>query len=101
MISSHRINAIVRAAKSAISKTLLVDSVTRTTRDNIFTMGAYVSIPYCAAHYNVTLDCTPPTGSESSIGGVTPGNFAPDPDIAGIGVRFGLSPLRLPPELPK
>jgi hypothetical protein len=53
-------------------------------------MGAYVSIPYCAAHYNVTLDCTLPNGTESAIGGVTRGKFAPDPDIAGIGVRFEL-----------
>lgn len=49
-------------------------------------MGAYVSIPFCATHYGVTLDCSPPNGTDSAIGGITRGSFAADPDIAGIGV---------------
>lgn len=49
-------------------------------------MGAYVSIPDCKSHYNVTLDCSYNL-STAVIGGLTKGEFGSDSDIAGIGVR--------------
>ncbi|KAK3940418.1 hypothetical protein QBC46DRAFT_288338 [Diplogelasinospora grovesii] len=57
-------------------------------------MGAYVSIPQCAAHYGVTPNCSilpipddnNTTPTPLALGDVTRGNFQPDPDIAGIGV---------------
>lgn len=51
------------------------------------TMGTYVSIPYCQANYNVTLDCSVNTTVNGTIiGGLTKGQFQGNPDIAGIGV---------------
>ncbi|KAI0121358.1 hypothetical protein BJ170DRAFT_588031 [Xylariales sp. AK1849] len=55
-------------------------------------MGAYVSVPDCQAHYNVTLNCTLGTFDNAthkfeSLGGITRGNFESDGDIAGIGVQ--------------
>jgi hypothetical protein len=62
-------------------------------------MGAFVSIPECKSHYNVTLNCnvTDDQGQDImfngtwpanvSIGGHTKGEFPGDPDIAGVGVR--------------
>lgn len=72
---------------------LLAESACQSILTERLTMGAYVSIPYCATHYNVTLECEPPNATDSSIGGVTRGGFAPDPDIAGIGVRVWLRRL--------
>jgi len=62
-------------------------------------MGAFVSIPECKSHYNVTLDCSVMDDHSHqivfngtwpvnvSIGGYTKGQFPGDPDIAGVGVR--------------
>ncbi len=48
-------------------------------------MGANVSTQGCQARFNITLNCTATPGQ--SWGNVTRGQFEPDPDIAGIGVR--------------
>ncbi|KAI0397196.1 hypothetical protein F5Y17DRAFT_13600 [Xylariaceae sp. FL0594] len=64
-------------------------------------MGAFVSIPECKSHYNVTLNCSvmDDRGSQFvfngtwpdnvSIGGYRKGEFPADPDIAGVG-RLGV-----------
>ncbi|KAK9415974.1 hypothetical protein SUNI508_09934 [Seiridium unicorne] len=54
-------------------------------------MGAYVSIPDCRSHYNVTLNCTIGNYSDTthkyeSLGNITAGEFKGNPDIGGIGV---------------
>ncbi|KAI1269672.1 hypothetical protein F5Y18DRAFT_422625 [Xylariaceae sp. FL1019] len=62
-------------------------------------MGSYVSIPYCQAEYNITVDCSIryengtridsfdgnwPEGVQ--LGGVSKGEFQGDSDIAGVGI---------------
>ncbi len=53
-------------------------------------MGAYVSVSDCPARFNVTLDCSKPVanadGTYAIVGGISRGQFQPDPDVAGIGV---------------
>lgn len=55
-------------------------------------MGAYTSVEQCLEHYGVTINCSvvyaPDNQTVISVGGNRPGEFNPDPDIAGIGVRF-------------
>jgi len=48
-------------------------------------MGANVSFEGCKANYNITLNCS--TNPGQSWGDFRRGQFPPDPDIAGIGVR--------------
>jgi len=67
-------------------------------------MGAYVSIPDCLAHYNVTVECgfeyTDSTNTTlKKIGKVVKGEFEGDPDIAGIGVSSEMNFLSLPQPL--
>ncbi|KAK3492785.1 uncharacterized protein B0T23DRAFT_442553 [Neurospora hispaniola] len=53
-------------------------------------MGAYTSVPQCREHYGIAVDCTVVYASDNktviSVGGNRPGDFNPDPDIAGIGI---------------
>ncbi|KAK9771419.1 hypothetical protein AB5N19_03169 [Seiridium cardinale] len=54
-------------------------------------MGAYVSIPDCQNHYNVTLNCSIGNYSNAThkyehLGDIRAGEFEGNPDIGGIGV---------------
>lgn len=54
-------------------------------------MGAYVSIPDCESHYNITVNCDYKVtnltdGREATIGGFGKGQIPTDPDVAGVGV---------------
>ncbi|KAK4447004.1 hypothetical protein QBC34DRAFT_427801 [Podospora aff. communis PSN243] len=50
-------------------------------------MGAYVSIPECRAHYNITVICDyNVTDPIPTIGGLEKGEIPTDPDVAGVGV---------------
>jgi hypothetical protein len=54
-------------------------------------MGAYVSIPNCESHYQITLNCTVgtksnSTGNYTTYGGLEQRDFDGDPDVAGVGV---------------
>ncbi|KAK3401693.1 hypothetical protein B0T20DRAFT_450676 [Sordaria brevicollis] len=53
-------------------------------------MGAYTSVEQCLEHYGVTINCSvvyaPDNQTVISVGGNRPGEFNPDPDIAGIGI---------------
>ncbi|KAK3312381.1 hypothetical protein B0H66DRAFT_633087 [Apodospora peruviana] len=55
-------------------------------------MGAYVSIPDCRSHYNITVNCNYNVTSDNAkssndtIGGYFRGELPTNPDIAGIGV---------------
>jgi len=55
-------------------------------------MGAYVSMPECQSHYNITVNCdykvnaTELNGTAPTIGGYGRREIPTDPDVAGIGV---------------
>ncbi|KAK0641829.1 hypothetical protein B0T16DRAFT_461858 [Cercophora newfieldiana] len=54
-------------------------------------MGAYVSIPDCKSHYNITVNCdyfvtNLTNGEKPKIGGYGRREIPPDADVAGIGV---------------
>ncbi|KAK0620812.1 hypothetical protein B0T14DRAFT_587448, partial [Immersiella caudata] len=52
-------------------------------------MGAYVSIPECRSHYNITVNCdyfVNETFPVPTIGGLGKHEIPTDPDIAGVGV---------------
>ncbi len=48
-------------------------------------MGANVSVESCQAGFNITLNGS--ATQRQTWGNVTRGEFEPDPDVAGIGVR--------------
>ncbi|KAK3948310.1 hypothetical protein QBC32DRAFT_351889 [Pseudoneurospora amorphoporcata] len=53
-------------------------------------MGSYTSVQQCLEHYGVAINCSvvyaPDNKTVISVGGNKPGEFNPDPDIAGIGI---------------
>ncbi|KAK3362565.1 hypothetical protein B0T25DRAFT_8744 [Lasiosphaeria hispida] len=56
-------------------------------------MGAYVSMPLCYEHYNITVNCVYAVdnlkltaGEEPTIGGYKRGEVPTDADVAGIGI---------------
>lgn len=56
-------------------------------------MGAYVSIPDCQSHYNITINCSyAPDVNETNlvaiIGGYGRSEIPTNSDIAGIGVSW-------------